>query len=318
MREFFIFLFTIVTTTNLISQKTFASTDPNYKIHVEAGETAMNEKRYDDCLSSYTSAFKIKQTSVLSTLRAAACAFSGDKHTILDQQLDIAFDLNWDQAKAIFESYTEFEYLKGSDFENIVNTRWKKAAKSSGINMELMAEFQEIQRTDQEQRGYMREVQDKYGWDSPQMDSLWKIQTAADEANLARIEKVIAEYGYPGKSLVGPANMGTAFLVIQHSNQEAQEKYLPLLKKAADDGEVRWSSVALLIDRVLLGQGKKQIYGSQVSSNEETGEYFFSPIENPMKIDSIRNTVGLRPLQSYADNWNFQWDPANHIARHKK
>ncbi len=53
------------------------------------------------------------------------------------------------------------------------------------------------------------------------------------------MEKVIEEYGYPGKSLVGPSNMGTAFLVIQHSNQEVQEKYLPLLKQAADDGELR-------------------------------------------------------------------------------
>lgn len=318
MKKLILLLFTIATTTNLFSQKTFASTDPNYKIHVEAGEAALIAEQYDDCLVAYESAFKIKQTSVLSTLRAAACAFSGDNKPMLEIYLNKAFDLNWDQAKGIFKNYTEFAYLQESDFAKTIDSRWEKAAKASGIDIELMAEFKEIQRTDQEQRGYMREIQDKYGWNSPQMDSLWKIQTAADEANLARIEEVIAEHGYPGKSLVGASNMGTAFLVIQHSNQEAQEKYLPVLKKAADDGEVRWSSVALLIDRVLLGQDKKQTYGSQVNSDKETGEYFFSPIENPFQIDSIRNTVGLGPLQSYADNWEFQWDPAKHVARHKK
>lgn len=318
MKHLVILFLTLCLSTNLISQKTFSSTDPNYIKYVEAGEAALNDKNYEDCLDQYASAFQIKQTSVLSTLRAAACAYSGGNQPMLDSYLDKAFELNWDQTKGIFENYTEFDYLQESDFAKTINERWEKSAKDSGINLELMAEFKEIQRTDQEQRGYMREIQDKYGWDSPQMDSLWKIQTAADEANLARIEEVIAEYGYPGKSLVGAGNMGTAFLVIQHSNQEAQEKYLPLLKKAADDGEVRWSSVALLLDRVLLGQNKKQIYGSQISSDKETGEYFFSPIENPFQIDSIRNTVGLGPLQSYADHWEFQWDPAKHVARHKK
>ena len=318
MKRLVFFLFTIVTTSNLISQQTFASSDPQYKVHVEAAEASLNDKKYDDCLNSYQHAFKIKQTSVLSTLRAAACAFSADKKPILETYLAKVFELNWDQTKEIFENYTEFEYLKDSEFEKTINERWEKSAKDSGIDLELMAEFNEIQRTDQEQRGYMREVQDKYGWDSPQMDSLWNIQTATDETNLARIEEVIEEYGYPGKSLVGANNMGTAFLVIQHSNQETQEKYLPLLKQAADDGEERWSSVALLIDRILLGQGNNQVYGSQINTDQETGEYFFGPIENPFQIDSIRNTVGLGPLQDYADHWDFKWDPSKHVARHKK
>ena len=207
MKRLIFFIFTVATTTEIISQKTFASSDPQYKIHVEAGEASLNDKKFDDCLNSYEEAFKIRQTSVLSTLRAAACAFSGDNQQILETYTNKAFELNWDQAKQIFDNYSEFEYLKGSDFEKTINERWEKAAIESGINLELMVEFKEIQRTDQEQRGYMREIQDKYGWDSPQMDSLWKIQTAADEANLARIEEIIEEYGYPGKSLVGPSNM---------------------------------------------------------------------------------------------------------------
>jgi len=312
------FLFVLFIFSNVNSQKAFASSDPNYAKYVNLGEAALGTEKYDSCIIYYKEAFKIKQTSVLSTLRAAACAYSGGNKEVLQQYMDKAFELNWDQAKGIYENYPEFEYLKGSDFEKTIQTRWTAEAKASGLDLELMEEFAVIQKTDQEQRGYMREVQDKYGWDSPQMDSLWKLQTAADEANLAKIEEVIAEHGYPGKSLVGSNYMGTAFLVIQHSNQEAQEKYLPLLKQAADDGELRWSSVALMIDRVLLGQGKKQTYGSQVNTDQETGEYYFGAIENPYQIDSIRNSVGLGPLQSYADHWEFTWDPDKHIARHKE
>ena len=63
---------------------------------------------------------------------------------------------------------------------------------------------------------------------------------------------------------------------------------------------------------------KKQIYGSQVNQDQETGEYFFAEIENPYEIDSTRATVGLGPLQEYADNWNFKWDADAHVKRHSK
>ena len=71
----------------------------------------------------------------------------------------------------------------------------------------------------------------------------------------------------------------------------------------------------MLVDRVYMRRGGKQVYGSQVNRDPETGEYFFSEIENPHKMASIRATVGLGPLQQYADNWNFTWDPDAHIKR---
>jgi len=97
-----------------------------------------------------------------------------------------------------------------------------------------------------------------------------------------------------------------------------QEKYLELITKAADEGEVRWNSVALLVDRVRMRNGKKQIYGSQYTRDQETGKTYFFEIDNPHKIDSIRATVGLGPIQKYADRAKIEWDADSHIAFHKK
>ena len=36
-------------------------------------------------------------------------------------------------------------------------------------------------------------------------------------------------------------------------------------------------------------------------------------MENPYQIDSIRATVGLGPIQDYADNWNFTYDVEEHL-----
>lgn len=304
-------LFTIIGVMLAISAtaQQFSSDNPNYKPLVVAGEAALAAMKYDSCMIYYKQAFEIKQTSYLSTMRNAACAYSADDKDYLAEQLKIAFDLSWGGSKSIYDNYPEFEYLKDSEFEKMVNDMYLQYAEESGVDLAMMEEFETIRYEDQRYRQEMRGVEEKYGWESPQMDSLWVLQNAADSVNTLRICEVIDEKGYPGRSLVGDSHASTAFLVIQHADLEIQEKYLPIITKAADDGEVRWSSVALLVDRVNMRNGKPQIYGSQVSRHPETEEFYFSEIAEPLKIDSIRATVGLGPLQSYADNWDFKWDP---------
>lgn len=302
---------------SLIAQ-TFSSQNPDYIEKVKAGETALNEANYTDCLTQYEAAFNIKQTSYLSIMRAAACAFKANDEAVLNTYLDKAFELSWGGAKQVFDNYEEFKFLKGTAFEKLVGEKYEAAIVASGVNLTLMEELAVIHKTDQEQRGHMGKISDKYGWQSPQMDSLWKIQSYSDSVNTQRIEAIIAEHGYPGKALVGDAQAGTAFLVIQHADLAVQEKYLPIISKAADEGEVRWSSVALLVDRVRMRKGEKQIYGSQLNTDQATGKPFFAPIENPHKIDSVRATVGLGPLQEYADHWKLKWDADAHIEFHKQ
>jgi len=298
---------------SLIGQS-FSSQDPAYIDNVKAGEAKLKAADYDSCVIYYQTAFEIKQTSFLSLMRGAACAHSNHSEALRDQWMSKAFENSWGGAKNIFDSYPEFDYLRGGDFENMVTKRFEAAAEDAGVNLELMSEFDSIALYDQKWRRLMRDTSDAYGWDSPQMAALWDKQSHWDSLNTLRIEEVIVEQGgYPGRSLVGDRHASTAFLVIQHAPLETQVKYIDMMKEAADADEVRWSSIALLIDRVNLGLGEKQIYGSQLARNEETGGYYFSPMENPYKIDSIRATVGLGPIQAYADNWDFTFDIEEHL-----
>jgi hypothetical protein len=104
----------------------------------------------------------------------------------------------------------------------------------------------------------------------------------------------------------------TLFLVIQHSPIEIQQKYLPMMREAVKNNNAQPSSLALLEDRVALRTGKRQIYGSQINRNQETGEFYVSPIENPEKVDERRAEVGLGNLQEYISNWNIIWDVEKH------
>jgi len=307
----------LIFTFSLFSLSTFtqslASTDPDYKTFVEAGELALKEMKYDSCMYYYKQAFNIKQTSYLSTMRNCACAYSAKNKKYLDEQLKITFDLNWAGSKQIFDNYPEFEYLKSTPFEELITDHYITYAKASGVDLDLMKEFETILYEDQRYRKDMGPIEEKYGWKSPQMDSMWALQNKADSLNTERITSYIDEHGYPGKSIVGPGQASTAFLVIQHADLEIQEKYLSIITKAADDGEVRWSSVALLVDRINMRNGLPQKYGSQLTKHPEKEVYYFSRIESPYQIDSIRATVGLGPIQQYADKWDMIWDPEQHI-----
>lgn len=315
MRYLF-FIFVLCLPSLLVSQN-FSSKNPEYIKNVKQGEAALNAKSYDTCLEFYETAFKIKHTSILSTMRAAACAFGLQDEEQLKYYLDTAFALDLSAPKSTFLNMPEFESFWNGPLEERIAMEWEQKARELNMNIPLMIELEAIGKSDQEQRSFMRDFSDKYGWDSPQMDSLWVIQSFSDSVNTVRVKEMIKAYGYPGKSLVGSRLASTCFLVIQHADKETQREYLPILKSAADAGELKWRSLALLIDRVNLGKGEDQIYGSQVLTDKESGEMYFGKIANPYQIDSIRASVGLGSLQSYGDNWSIQWDPEKHIARHK-
>lgn len=108
--------------------------------------------------------------------------------------------------------------------------------------------------------------------------------------------------------MIGNQGNSTLFLVIQHSDIQTQEKYLPMMREAAAKGNASVSSLALLEDRVALRKGGKQIYGSQVSKDQETGEYFILPLIDPDNVDKRRLEVGLESIQEYISIWGITWD----------
>ncbi|WP_231617008.1 DUF6624 domain-containing protein [Pseudoalteromonas sp. SWXJZ10B] len=73
---------------------------------------------------------------------------------------------------------------------------------------------------------------------------------------------------------------------------------LPYLKQSYLNGEgVSGQQVALLTDRVLIAQGKKQIYGTQADVSE--GKVVFSPIEDETNVDKLREEMKMPSLDFY-------------------
>ena len=162
----------------------------------------------------------------------------------------------------------------------------------------LRVELEAMRETDQAQRLQMTKVGNEHGQNSPEMAALWAKQTASDEHNIKRLVEIIAEIGWPKRTAVGDRAASAAFLILQHSDISYQKKYLSLAREAAAAGEMHPSSLALLEDRILLREGQKQIYGSQVMRNA-AGQWEARDLADPENVDKRRASVGLPPLADY-------------------
>lgn len=120
-----------------------------------------------------------------------------------------------------------------------------------------------------------------------------------DRENTARLKEVIERYGWPGKALVGDDGAHAAWLLVQHADLDPafQKKCLELLKAAVNENDASPRDLAYLTDRVLVGQHKPQIYGTQL--RVVGGTLKPQPIEDEEHVDDRRKEVGLSTLREY-------------------
>ena len=142
----------------------------------------------------------------------------------------------------------------------------------------------------------------KKGMEKPDQAVLARI-TAIDTANTKRMKTIIRRYGWPSPRLVGQDGTDAAFLLVQHANLAFQKQALPLVEKAYRKGELSGQSYALLIDNVLVAEGKPQIYGTKAKPTDQWKghEPVLQPIKDEANVDKRRAEVGLFPLSEYRE-----------------
>ncbi|HEY0654575.1 MAG TPA: DUF6624 domain-containing protein [Chryseosolibacter sp.] len=172
----------------------------------------------------------------------------------------------------------------------------------------LVKQLQGIHNQDQVYRNQLKAVHQEFGAESQQMKTLIEKARIADSLNLVAVEVILEKYGWLGAEEIGYDGNSTLFLVIQHSPLEAQTKYLPMMRDAVANGKAEARSLALLEDRVALRQGKRQLYGSQISWDMKTNEYFVLPLEDPDNVDQRRAKMGLGTLAEYVSHFNMKWN----------
>lgn len=171
----------------------------------------------------------------------------------------------------------------------------------------IRQELNKIRIEDQSIRLLLIDAWDKYGTTDPRIEQIRRIMDSIDSKNAKRVSEIIDTYGWLSGEEIGEDANEAIFLCIQHCNDSmVQSKYLPILKTAVEQGKAKGWHYAFLTDRILMNQGKSQIYGTQtITSNKKV---YIVPLESPQTVDELRKAVGLETLSEYMKNsFGVEW-----------
>lgn len=183
---------------------------------------------------------------------------------------------------------------------------------SAQYDSSLAEELKIILHDDQSMREKLEGLRIKYAGDTAMLRTeshrLAVLINKQDAANMIKVADIINRQGWPGPEVVGKSGSNTLFWVIQHADIDIQQKYLPIVRQAVKEGKLSSENLALLEDRVLLGTGKRQLYGTQIGGDMVANEVYVMPLDDPDNVDKRRASIGLEPLANYVTDWNISWD----------
>jgi hypothetical protein len=112
-----------------------------------------------------------------------------------------------------------------------------------------------------------------------------------------RLAVILDEVDWPSPALVGEDGLEAAGEVLLHALPcpALMRRALPLVRAAAERGEVEGRLYATLADRVRVFSGLPQVYGTQ-HDFDGSGRLSPEPIEDPERVDERRAEIGLPPL----------------------
>jgi hypothetical protein len=269
----------------LLDLLVFPPDDPA-SLERQAGD-ALAAKNYSRCADLYALAIHAGATGVNAPYNAACCfALTGNRDEAF-KYLSIAIQKGW----------RDVAHLEGdADLASLhSDTRWGSIVRDCKAAAEKFRKS--ITRPEIRDELLKRMDKDQAARNSAEMNA--EKMMKVDQDNTAWMKEVVEKHGWPGKSMVGKDGAFAAWLLVQHADADPkfQAFCLELMKQAQEQDEVRSVDVAYLTDRVLVAQGKKQLYGTQFITM--FGKMVPRPIEDEPNLDARRAKMGLGPFEDY-------------------
>ena len=300
-----LFIITIIISLNVTAQD-------QYKALIHQADSLYAVNQYKESAKKYSAAFSsFGGKGYYSDRYNAACSWA------LANESDSAFVQLFKVVKK--GNYLDYDHIiVDEDLKSLyTDERWSEVVAIVKANKEeaeknldkpLAAALDSIYAEDQSYRMKSRDVTEKYGRDSEEYRSLWDTIRLKDSTNLIFVSTLIDDRGWLGADVIGERGNSTLFYVIQHSNTETWEKYLPVMQDAVKKGNASGAQLALLVDRAALARGERQTYGSQLIGYPDKPGYVVEPMIDPDNVDKRRAEVGLGTMQEYLDYWGMTWD----------
>lgn len=272
------------------------------------GDSLYDVELYQQSASAYEQALQQSEGTASQYYNAACSLALASDTTKALRYLALATDQGWKNVKHL---------KRDKDLRSLHECiGWPGILSAAQVNLDeyekdldlpLKRQLEEIYVKDQTLRQLYKSAEDKFGRDSEEMVYFWQLVNQQDSLNEIEVAQIIDRHGWVGTSQVGGKANASLWLVIQHAPLDVQTRYLPLLQQSVLAGESRGSHLALLEDRIQMRNGDPQTYGSQIVTDDATGEQIVYEIKDPQYADYRRQLVGLGPISEYLKRWGIKW-----------
>jgi hypothetical protein len=124
-------------------------------------------------------------------------------------------------------------------------------------------------------------------------------EAVVDRRHRPEIDRIHEQYGWLKASVAGKDAAHMFWLLVQHQDAELQRRLLPEMERAVIERQASRADYALLYDRVMVGEGKLQRWGSQTKCVD--GKAVLDPVEDPAGLDDRRRALFMQPVEQYLD-----------------
>ena len=163
----------------------------------------------------------------------------------------------------------------------------------TGTDLPLQKQLLKMRDEDQAVRGFV------HGQHTSNMTKEMIAKLPATDQRLTQaLKQIVTEKGWPTIPHVGIEASNGAMLILTHSADHAwQRALLPTLEQSAEADKIDASTLALVVDKQLVADGKLQRYGSQFKFIN--GKMAMYAVEDPAHLDARRAKALLPPLNVY-------------------
>lgn len=299
MKKLFIISFiAFISTISLNAQKNCK----DYVNYVTQRESLYNNKDFSKITNLYEKVLTHKR--VIKKFRISDYYYAASAYALTNQK-DQAFT----SINQLLESfhYTDDYFLTDTDFDNLkADPRWKTVTETIKKNIkedqktaknykEIIPKLEAIYHADTTDR--MSITGEFHNKSEEEKREILRGVEKRDYERVAEVSSILDQYGWLPKSVIGKDASSALFLAIQHSDQKYMGKYLKLLKKTALQGKASLGNYATMLDRYRLMKGKKQIFATQVVSEDRGQNYHFFANRNKDKIVFYRGWYDLASLE---------------------
>ena len=247
-------------------------------------DSLYEQGRYDDAIRVYTEAFADDRYIFPSKLSSVAY-----KLRMVDKE-EAAYKFDKHRVRMEKDYYQMPDSATVPSYED----EFDKRAVIYNYDLSLKNHLEEMLERDQAYRTQWI-LSRQLHHEETQRDIALRLRAdSIDSLNQVEIRQILKEHGFPKKTEVGTSACEAAWIIIQHAPLDVQKEYLPILERAATEGNIQAALVATLHDRIDVREGHPQKYGTQRNSNG------LCPLLNEKMVNQWRKEVGLPPLDESA------------------